>query len=76
MTKTIITPANNNVLLAIPDSYIGKKIEVLMYAVEELSESTLLPKTMSSYKGILTSEEAEQLQEYVKQSREEWDTSI
>lgn len=42
-----------------------------MYAVEELSENE--QEKMVSYKGILTFEEAEQLQQYVKQSREEWD---
>jgi hypothetical protein len=76
MTKTIITPENNNVLLSVPDEYVGKKLEVLMYAVEELSENKLSQKKMSAYKGILTKEEAEQLQEYVKQSREEWNQNI
>ena len=28
------------------------------------------------FRGILTSEEADQLQEYVKKSREEWDRDI
>lgn len=76
MTKTIIIPENNNVLLSVPDEYIGKKLEVLMYAVEELSENKAPQKTMSAYRGSLTNEEAEQLQEYVKQSREEWNKNI
>ncbi|MCW3110968.1 MAG: hypothetical protein JWQ09_5474 [Segetibacter sp.] len=76
MTKTIITPENNKVLLSVPEEYVGKKLEVLMYAVEELSESKKTQQTMSAFKGILTSEETEQLREYVKQSREEWDNNI
>ena len=76
MTKTVITPENNSILLTIPKEYVGKKIEVLMYAVDELSENSQQPKTMSLYKGLLTPEEAEDLQEYVKQSREEWDKNI
>lgn len=76
MTKTTITPENNSVLLFIPENYVGKKLEVLMYEVEELTENKNSQKTMSAYKGILTREEAEQLQEYVKQSREEWDNNI
>lgn len=76
MTKTIVTPENNSILLPVPDEYVGKKLEVLMYAVEELSENEPQRKTMASYKGILTSEEAERLQQYVKQSREEWDNNI
>jgi hypothetical protein len=31
---------------------------------------------MSSFKGILSSDEADQLQEFVKKSREEWDRDI
>ncbi len=60
MTKTVITPENNSILLSIPKEYVGKKIEVLMYAIDELSESASQPKTMSLYKGILTQEEADQ----------------
>lgn len=76
MTKTIITPENNSIMLPIPKEYAGKKLEVLMYAIDELSEDAPQPKTMSSYKGILTPKEAEQLQQYVKESREEWDKNI
>jgi hypothetical protein len=76
MTRTIITPENNSILLPVPDEYVGKKLEVLIYAVEELSENKPQQKTMEFYKGILTSEEAQQLQRHVKQSREEWDNNI
>ena len=63
-------------MLSVPDKYVGKKIEVLMYAAEELSESKPSHITMSAYKGILSNGEADQLQMYIKQSREEWDNSI
>ena len=76
MTKTIVTPENNSIILPVPKEYVGKKLEVLMYSIEELSENNSQPKTIASYKGILTSEEAEQLLQYVKQSREEWDKNI
>jgi mono/diheme cytochrome c family protein len=76
MTKTIITPEENNIVLAIPDAYVGKKLEVLMYAIEELAESKSVQNKMSAFKGTLTNEEADQLQEYVKQSREEWNSNI
>lgn len=76
MTKTVITPKNNSILLPVPEEYVGKELEVLMYAVEELSENKLHVKTMESYKGILTTEEAEQLQRYVRKSREAWNNNI
>lgn len=73
MIRTIIIPENKDVHILIPDKYIGKKLEVLLYAMDEPLD--VLPEkvnTMAAYKGILTPKEAGQLQEYVKKSREEW----
>ncbi len=38
MIKTFATPQNDSYNLAIPNNYIGKKIEILFYALDELSE--------------------------------------
>jgi hypothetical protein len=38
MIKTIITPQNNSYSLQIPDNYIGKKVEVLLYTLDEVDE--------------------------------------
>ena len=38
MVRTVITPRQTDILLAIPESYIGKKIEVTFFALEELFE--------------------------------------
>ena len=57
----------------IPHDYVGRKVEVIVYATDEPEEvQSQKINTMAAYKGILTSGEAEQLQEYVKKSREEW----
>lgn len=61
MTKTI-TPKYINVLLSVSDEFRRKKIEVLMYEVEQ-SKNKKTQKTMSAYNGVLTKEEAEKLQE-------------
>ena len=77
MTRTTITPSGNNIVLAVPEKYIGKKIEVLMFDVEEVtpqpatSGSKLKP---SQLRGFLSKETAESLQEHVQQSRNEWGT--
>ena len=78
MVRTIITPENNHLSLSIPNSYVGKKIEVLYYALDEIKEEETPVKanTMARFRGILTAEEANQLQEYVKKSREEWDRAF
>ena len=74
MIRTVLIPDNNDIHLSIPNNYVGRKIEVMYYPVDELvEESESIPlKSMVSFKGILSAGEADQLQEYVKKSREEW----
>jgi len=77
MVRTIITPDNTNVNLSIPQDYVGRKIEVLYYPVDEVTEEQQpIVKTMSAFKGILSEAEGNALQEYVKKSREEWDRNF
>jgi len=75
MIRTVLIPNNTDVHLSIPDNYVGRKIEVMCYPLDELVEESEYtpPKSMASFKGVLSSTEADQLQEYVKKSREEWD---
>jgi len=77
MIRTIITPENNDVHILIPDDYIGKRLEMLLYAADEpLDVAPEKAHTMSEFKGLLTSDEVEKLQDYVKKSRAEWDRNI
>ena len=83
MIKTVVIPQNNQLQLTIPNSYIGKEIEVFLYAKDELvveiekaEDKPVKVNNMARFRGILTAEEANQLQEYVKKSREEWDRDI
>jgi len=74
MVRTIITPADTNVKLSIPSDYVGRKLEVMYYPVDELvEENPLAVKTMAAFRGILSEAEGNDLQEYVKKSREEWE---
>jgi hypothetical protein len=75
MVRTVITPEKTDVHLTVPENYIGKEIEVLLYLKEEVNEEQPVSDSikMSSFKGLLNEEEASELQEYVKKSRAEWD---
>ena len=71
MARTIITPDSTDIKLSIPSDYIGRKIEVLNYPVDELiEEKPIIPKSMASFRGILSREEGNALQKYVKKSKE------
>ena len=75
MIKTIITPQNNNYNLVIPNNYIGKKIEVIFYSLDEVDEdiSALPKKTMADFWGILSDETASNLHKEVEESRKNWE---
>lgn len=73
MVRTLITPKNDSYSLVIPKNYIGKKVEVLFYALDELTEEKpTARKKPSDYFGTLTQEEGEKFHAYISKAREEW----
>ncbi len=72
MIRTSLTPDKAAILLTIPPQYIGKKLEVLLYAVEELTE-TAQPNTMAQFWGALSDESAQDLRTQTEASRQEWE---
>ncbi|GHU74837.1 hypothetical protein FACS189413_19540 [Bacteroidia bacterium] len=77
MLKTVITPQESTYSLPIPPHYIGKMIEVLLYSSEELSECREPKKAKPShFFGTLSVAEGEKFQQYVNNSRTEWDRDI
>lgn len=78
MLKTTVTPEKAQIQFSIPAEYIGRKLEVLLYPVDEVTEqqSTKPSVTMEQFKGILDNETAERLQKEITKSREEWDRDI
>jgi len=81
MVRTIVIPENNQLSFSIPNNYVGKKIEVMYYAVDEIEAGVeVTPQVMANnaarFKGLLTSEEADKYHAYLKQARSEWDRDI
>ncbi|MFM9838201.1 MAG: hypothetical protein ACKVOQ_08055 [Cyclobacteriaceae bacterium] len=77
MIKTVVIPENNDLHLTLPNSYIGKEIEVLLYSKEEVSEGkNENKKDAARFKGLLTNEEADKFHVCLKQARNEWDRDI
>ena len=73
MIKTIVTPQNNKLSLLIPDSYIGKEVEVLLYAKDELFEEEAKPKkSMADFSGVLSDKDYQSLKEHTEEARKEW----
>ena len=78
MIKTLAIPQNNNYNLAIPNNYIGRKIEILFYALDEIVEEKPLPvvkkRLSDKYRGILSKEQGQSLNEHIKEMRSEWNS--
>ncbi|WP_426486997.1 hypothetical protein [Leptospira interrogans] len=72
MIRTRITPQNTDLHLSIPEGYVGKNIEVLLYAVDEIKEEPKKIVTMKDFRGTLSKESAEKLQDKIKKERDEW----
>jgi hypothetical protein len=70
MVRTVITPENTNIMLSIPDTYVGKRIEVTFLALDELMQQP--QKTLGDFWGALSKEEGLLLKEYTQHAREEW----
>ncbi len=75
MVRTLVIPQEENISIKVPQNYVGKQIEVLLYSVDELIEQQLHTKSKNAarYKGIFTKEEGENFNHHIRQARNEWD---
>lgn len=76
MIRTFVTPHNQIIKLEIPKKYIGKKIEILLYSIEEMDEDEPEKtniKLSSKYRGMLSSENANKIRKHLEQSRNGWE---
>jgi hypothetical protein len=76
MKSTIITPDHAAIELPIPESYIGKKVEVTYTIEEVVADKTEVPSEPvrmkpSDFKGILSEETVKRFDEYLKHSRDD-----
>lgn len=78
MVRTLITPQQQNITILVPQNYVGKKIEVIAFAIDEgQQEQVVLPvNTMAQFWGTMSNETANDLHEQTKFSRNEWDKNI
>ena len=75
MVRTILTPDTKTVTFDIPENYLGKKIEVIAFAIDEGVEIPT-KKTMADFRGIISKERADELNRAVLKSKDEWERNI
>jgi hypothetical protein len=73
MIKTVVIPQHHQFVLNIPPDYVGRKIEILVYALDEIQEERkdAPKKSLSEYCGILSESEYQSLNAHIKQTRAE-----
>ena len=77
MVHTTLIPSQAIVELALPNHYVGKKVEFLIYVSDEIERlKSTEPTNASQFKGILNAEEAKSFNQYLTTVRQEWDRNI
>ena len=78
MKRTIITPLNTAIHLSIPQKYVGKRIEITFFDLDEMDDKTQsnTPKKLSELSGQLSDETAEEMQKYVTEGRIDWEVRL
>jgi hypothetical protein len=75
MVRTIVIPDDTHIQLDVPADYIGKKVEVNFFLMDEIN-STTPNKKMADFRGIISDKTAEELQDNIRKSRDEWERDI
>ena len=77
MIHTTLIPNNEVVELVLPNHYVGKKVNFLIYVVDEIEQlKSVKPTNADQFKGILNTEEAKSFNQYLTTTRQEWDRNI
>lgn len=78
MIQTTLIPDNTTIHLAIPASYIGKKMYALLYIDEEIVQNIAMPKTQkpSDFFGTLSENTGNEMHAHATKTREEWNRDI
>jgi len=72
MTSTIIVPRKSRVSLKVPPSYIGREVEVNFFLVDKAETVKPVTRISDMFRGVLSKESAESLNQHIKTMREEW----
>jgi len=78
MIHTTITPSNRDLHLSIPEDYVGKRIEILLYTTDEGKEKKVSKKKTRKLRGALnlSDKQYKDFQKHAKNTRNEWNRSI
>jgi len=76
MIRTVITPSNQTVYFEIPKNYVGKKLEIIAFTIDEATQEPKKKNTMSQFWGVMSKQTAADLHQQIEISRNEWKENI
>ena len=76
MVRKLIIPSQTNISIEVPENYVGKEVEVLLYAVEELEKKENSKTSPAAFRDIFSKEEGAEFNKFINQSRNEWERNI
>jgi hypothetical protein len=78
MIRTFITPTESkfNVILDVPDDYLGQELELIVFKkqeglISEKNNSSI--KFSNKYRGIFTKTEGKAFNDFIAKARNEWE---
>jgi len=76
MVRTILKANKNDLTITLPDSLVGKLIEVIAFEINDAAADEIKPKKIkpSQMRGFLSKTSSESMHDHINQSRSEWDT--
>ena len=74
MIRTVVTPINNDLHLILPNEYIGRKIEISYFPLDDISTSVQNSNiSVTDLWNTISDETAEKLHNNINEMRKEWD---
>lgn len=69
MIRSLVTPQTNDLHIALPDNYLGKKVEVLVFTYDEAKEEANMNQDiMAQFLGLIYERTTEELHKHVAKS--------
>ena len=73
MLCSLLTPESNSLQIAIPDDYIGKKVEVLVFKYDDVAETKKASQNvMAQFWAVVSKHTTKEMHQHVVKSRNEW----
>ena len=76
MIRATLTPQNTDIKIVMPQAYVGRQVEVLVYALDELAGEDKPSYTLADLWGKLSDESAQKLHQHTAEMRNEWHRDI